>query len=902
MDRQGHVALSTDLADDDIPRYPPFAKGLPVAPIDKVLATQRELIERIRSTLGYTTDEFESLVVPVLERYAGFVHLLPASEAHHHRGAGGLFRHGLEVAFWAAQASEAVIFSMEGSPRERRMNEPRWRLATCFAGLLHDVGKPLSDVSVTDQKGGRVWNPYTESLVSWARSNNVDRYFIRWRSKRHKRHEQFSLLTIERILTPEVLAYLSAAGPEIVEAMLEAVAGTGIHQPVTRLMLQADQESVSRDLRQSRLAVDEFSYGVPVERYVLDAIRRLIKTDRWKVNEPGARVWHLHQGVFIAWKQGISDLHELLQNDGIPGVPRDPDTLADILIERGFALPNQVQGEGEGAYYRYWEVLPEMLHPVKLLMLRLESPELIFTTEPPRPVAGEVVGAAKGDLVVGAATEVQSGELSNNASSTSIPTPQAQQQATVAPQPPTGEVPDVGSLLEILSESKSADEPTPEKNDAPAQTSDKAVTSVTPDKQPQIAASNPLEALAGLTANLNSTGMDFPFAGFGVNAPEDGPTTAKNELTMKTAAEDQDIPGSEAASDTKPSRRRLTTSGKETVATKPQGGATPAAAPKAPNTQSSAREELERHLSTLGGAGALLRQAILPVLEGEAMLGEVLCLLDGTPVILYPEGARSLGEQPAQVMAILFDAGAITPDPVMPGRKVRDFNGIKALALSEELGGLVLAAIREVESILDADLTAPTAPKKPTPSPVKKNKRKRELREPQPQQQPEHPKRDTKKAEPAPAAEAKQTQNLARLPKREVPQPAPAVPAEATQPEPATPEFVLAALRDDEAAAPTKKPITPEEEAALLPPKITPEHAISELKEMLRKRKGRWLVTPVVEENGFLVTSDKALERIAGDYPELLSKHVLRGQIGLDRSRPMLRVMRGKLMMKAEEA
>ncbi len=77
------------------------------------------MIECIKGTLGYPSAEFEALAMPVLWRYAAFVHLLPASETHHHRGAGGLLRHGLEVAFWAAQASDALIFSMEGTPNER---------------------------------------------------------------------------------------------------------------------------------------------------------------------------------------------------------------------------------------------------------------------------------------------------------------------------------------------------------------------------------------------------------------------------------------------------------------------------------------------------------------------------------------------------------------------------------------------------------------------------------------------------------------------------------------------------------------------------------------------------------------------------------------------------------------
>ena len=38
------------VADEEIPRYPPFAKGLPAASVDRVLATQSELVDDIRHT------------------------------------------------------------------------------------------------------------------------------------------------------------------------------------------------------------------------------------------------------------------------------------------------------------------------------------------------------------------------------------------------------------------------------------------------------------------------------------------------------------------------------------------------------------------------------------------------------------------------------------------------------------------------------------------------------------------------------------------------------------------------------------------------------------------------------------------------------------------------------------
>lgn len=389
-----------DLELEDVPRYPPFAKGLPVAPLHHVMATQTELIQRIRMALGLRSDQFQELVVPVLCRYADFVHLLPASEAHHHRGAGGLFRHGLEVAFWAAQASEATIFTLDGTPQERRDNEPRWRLAVCLGGLLHDVGKPLYDVSVTDRTGKLQWNPFEESLTEWATGHRLDRYFLRWNENRHKRHEKFSLLAIERIFTPEIRRYFGKPGPKVFKSLLDALAGTSAQHPVSRLIITADQTSVRRDLVNNRLSVDEHAYGVPVEKYVFDAIRRLVKNGGWKCNEIGAEVWVVHQGVFINWRAAAPRLVSMLEKDDVPGIPRDADTLADILLERGFAIYKPLPGasDEEMAGHRYWEVEPLLLQhgevsaKVRMLMLRMESPELVFTTEPPAPVEARVIG------------------------------------------------------------------------------------------------------------------------------------------------------------------------------------------------------------------------------------------------------------------------------------------------------------------------------------------------------------------------------------------------------------------------------------------------------------------------------------------------------------------------------
>ncbi|WGS85061.1 MobH family relaxase [Methylomonas sp. UP202] len=364
--------------EEEIPRYPPFMKGLPAAPVERILASQAELIQAIEQALALPDELYQSVVLPVIARYAAFSHLLPASESHHHRGAGGLFRHGLEVAHWATLSSQGCLFATHATPRERKTLELRWRLAVCFAGLLHDIGKPVSDIAVIDRQGQYTWNPCDENLTDWAERYQIDRYFLRWRENRHKRHEQFSALVIERVLTKSSRSYILEPGPDIMQAMLETIHGLNRGAKLSELVIAADCQSVERDLK-AHYHSHDLAMGMPVEKYLFDAMRRLVKSGQWLVNEKGARLWRFQEGIHIVWRMGAQDIVAILTKDKVPGIPRDEDTLADILIERGFAIAKVAS---DGRQYRYWRMQPDGFD-VGLYMLRLTSLELVFSNEPP---------------------------------------------------------------------------------------------------------------------------------------------------------------------------------------------------------------------------------------------------------------------------------------------------------------------------------------------------------------------------------------------------------------------------------------------------------------------------------------------------------------------------------------
>ena len=233
-------------------------------------------------------------------------------------------------------------------------------------------------------RGEHQLEPLLESLTDWAAANGVDHYFLRWRERRHTRHETFGLLVLERILTPQVTAWLVDADPEIMQGLLAAVAGIDDGAVLGSLVTEADRASVERDLRENHIDPAATSLGVPVDRYLLDAMRRLARGGRWQINVPGARLWMLAEGLHVVWPAGAEDVVALLAADKVPGIPRDPDTLADILLERGLAVPRR---EGDGVQ-RYWRLAPAPLardgQVVTLSMLRFASPELVLAGAPPR--------------------------------------------------------------------------------------------------------------------------------------------------------------------------------------------------------------------------------------------------------------------------------------------------------------------------------------------------------------------------------------------------------------------------------------------------------------------------------------------------------------------------------------
>jgi len=630
--------------------YPPPDPGIEVVPPRRLVDEQSELIHRCKRALGLPPEEYAALIEPVILRMASYVHRLPASQAHHHSLPDGLFRHSLEVAYGTLQGTEGVILTSmrKGSPSQRRNQSIRWRGAAFMVGLVHDIAKVHTDLRVSD-KQGREWNPMLGPLYSWTRTFEIERYYISYREYRHKRHETSQSPFLQFVITSKFYAWLDSAGGDVLVEFLAALSGAVPDHTLMQLAVRADQRSVERDLRANG-GLRGGGQGMPIATYLTDGMRRLIQSGTWGVNRRGARVWIIDDGgnrfAHVAWHQAAEDLRRLLGRDRIPGIPKNPATLADILIERDLAEPYTLpDGEGES---RYWPITGGALGEKVLYTLRLPA-DVVFPDEAPPQPKGLRVGGDEDEP-----TTAQSGSKDSAASTPAAPKPEAQPTAAPAG---TDSPASVAEFDWPDSEQRPRGDAAPDKAGTPAPRADKngAESQAQLDKgQPDhgtdtvtAAREHPDEAVPARTdRSAKREGNQRGRSGKHDEAP---PPPRRREASDEAPAQPKQGRGT-GASDTSPPehKRSPATAGTRGAGASPTPS--PAAKARAPESPDQALAWLEQHGDADGVAARWLSRLV------RAAPTDVVWMQGSRLYLQWPQAAKGYGEAKDLLMAI-YDAG-----------------------------------------------------------------------------------------------------------------------------------------------------------------------------------------------------------------------------------------------------
>lgn len=359
--------------------YPPVDPGIPAQPVEEVLGTHQDLIDRIKVCYGMDRATFEQELFSLIRRYAAFVHLLPATPDNYFNAPGGLLRMGLEVAFFSLQGTDGHIFSGRSTITTRRHLEPRWRHATFIAGLCCEIHRTLCHVIVTNENGDE-WQPYLLPLSSWLTRHQVSRFFLKWRPNVHE-SRTVGLFALPHVIPSEVLQDLATGNSVIVPHMMASISGMPLyreHNILDDLVRRSVALVIDRYLQASADRYGTPQLGSHLERYLVDALRRLVSANSaWRPNTERSRVWFGSDGLFLVWPNAAAEIRQLLESDQLPGIPKAPETMLEILIAAGVFEPKD-------AFQVTWQIAPPE-SKTAIEAVKLSSPAILFAGLDPVP-------------------------------------------------------------------------------------------------------------------------------------------------------------------------------------------------------------------------------------------------------------------------------------------------------------------------------------------------------------------------------------------------------------------------------------------------------------------------------------------------------------------------------------
>lgn len=340
----------------------------------------------IFNALPLSDEEIERLILPIICNLYEYLHLIPASEYHHHSHIGGLIQHTLEVSANCAGLAVESQFPKPVSSRRRYDEQPKWTTAAAVMGLIHDCGK-IFDVECSDESGVRIWNPHQQPLRSWLNSEHLSKYFVKWRPERtHGSHERRSIrLAYLHILPKEIERYFGSWPDSL---LMNAVEDAIIMRsgPLSDILGTAEALSVNVDRsRRPHTFSSVNTIPVPSVRSVAVAVNELLRSGTWTVNSNGSPLWLGTSGLFLLISpKTLSDIRNMAGVFGNTNIPASADGFVQALAASGMLKPTNPDDPDSLLWHIKHERTSETLAPC----ICLEDLGIFFQGRPvPEPAA-----------------------------------------------------------------------------------------------------------------------------------------------------------------------------------------------------------------------------------------------------------------------------------------------------------------------------------------------------------------------------------------------------------------------------------------------------------------------------------------------------------------------------------
>lgn len=347
-------------------------------------------VESIRTLTGFHADAFNQLCLTAIHAFADAVQLMPASQAHHHAGPGGMLVHALEVMEFALRRRKGYLLPQGAQAEDILRLEHLWTYAMFVGALIHDIGKPIADQRITlflPDGSTRPWTPLAESM----RRQGAGRYKVEFvhEDRNYDLHTQVSM-TMYPLIIPTMGRDWLAQDRQLM-AQLSAWLYGDIYKAgvIGEIVSQADGDSVAANLGtgdRGRLATAK---EVPLVERLLRSLRYQLVSGKLPLNRDGAAGWVYEGHIWLLVPRVPDAVREDMVGQGHTGIPANNERFFDIWQEHNCLIPTAngkavwtVNVEGDGYRHRF----TAMKFPLSVLFKPREYP---------REMKGKIVVAAE---------------------------------------------------------------------------------------------------------------------------------------------------------------------------------------------------------------------------------------------------------------------------------------------------------------------------------------------------------------------------------------------------------------------------------------------------------------------------------------------------------------------------